>query len=102
MALLLSLPGLTHPAPSHILCTQVCADAQFLASWNLMDYSLLLGIHHVTEHRVLREEGPRGLLTRRASLTSTPHSVVVAPRDTVTRDTRSGALADGVSERGEA
>ena len=36
-----------------------------------MDYSMLLGIHHVTEHRTLREERSGGL-TRRASLTSRP------------------------------
>jgi len=43
-------------AGAEALLRQVCHDAHFLASCHLMDYSLLLGINHVTEHRWLRDE----------------------------------------------
>ena len=48
------------------LLRQVCYDARFLRSCNIMDYSLLLGIHHVTEQRLLRDMQARGSLTPRA------------------------------------
>ena len=54
---------------------QVCCDATFLRSCGIMDYSILLGIHHVTEQRLLLEtDEPHKppSFTRRPSLTASP------------------------------
>ena len=51
------------------LLAQVCGDVIFLRSCGLMDYSMLIGIHHVTEQRLLREPGAcGGALTCRSSV----------------------------------
>jgi hypothetical protein len=80
------------------LLGQVCSDALFLSSCNVMDYSLLLGIHHVTEHRLLREHGG---LTRVASLASTPKGGAIRADDEDADEDGGGAGGSGGGRGGD-
>jgi 1-phosphatidylinositol-4-phosphate 5-kinase len=85
-------------AAADTMLKQAGHDARFFANCGVMDYSLLLGVHHVTEHRVLRERSGQLLTRRSLSSQGAMQGLLESPS---VRATQSGALSAGGEAEGE-